>query len=923
MSRTHAGRGRGAALANYLGLKLPRSEGHDLAGSCIACGSSDAFRLHAENGVGHCYSCQGGWSPLQIAELVCGDREQAKAVLVEVGIFQADHTQNGKHTALDPLVLIARQKRVTPESFKAFGAIVTSPTEITLPAYSPNGQQCSAFSLSTKSNKGLFAKGKPAGLFFPHDDGKVRLPKPGETWHIVEGPKDAAALHELGLLACGLNTSRLAPKFARLFRRVNVVLIPDRDRAGEEGSTDSANTLRGVAKAVRVAVLPTQFKESGGDDVRDILARADGRAQLEQAITDAHPPDDWDEPLPDGHSDTTIAATQINLSEGDPLDLQVLPSRSKLQRLIVATRGELEHRDNINLDSSVSRSRFVKRIAAKVGMEQDDLDPLLDPVLIQLAAQVHEDGRNALSGSDEPSQATRAVELVSDCELWHDSGNVAYATIPVGCHIEHWRVKSQKFKQYLHNRFFEETGMAMNSESLSSAIGLLGAKATFQGNEIEAHLRVAELKDKVYIDLCNEEWQVVEIDSHGWRILDASPVRFRRTASMLPLPMPEAGGKIDQLRVFLNVDDQAWVLIVSWMVACFFPTGPFPILALFAEHGSGKSTAGRFVRGLVDPNVSPLRAEPKDTQNLAIAANNAWCLAFDNLSFIPPWLSDALCRLSTGGGFSTRELYTDQDEVIFNSVRPVLLTSIEDVASRSDLLDRCVLVSLRPIPDDQRHPESQLIEAYETARPQILGALFDAVVTVLRRRASVKLTSLPRMADFAVTASAAESAFGWPEGTFMKAYQSNRESANEVAMEASPIARTLLALLEEAGEWEGSSGELLEALEQRASDQEKHQRSWPRNAKAVSGHLIRLGPNLRASGWGVEQDRSARKRLYVIGRLTSVTDPSSDASPPEVDFEMQSDAERGDAYEGDDDDANDESAGNSRTYWGPYSPEWS
>src|SRR5260370_4088791 len=130
--------------------------------------------------------------------------------------------------------------------------------------------------MSVQGGKGLFAKGKRAGLFFPHVDGKARLPSSGEVWQRVEGPKDAAALHGLGLLACGLNTCRLAAKFARLFAGTDTVLIPDRDRAGEDGSEFSARVLRGVAKSVRIAVLPAEFKESDGEDVRDVVPRNRG-----------------------------------------------------------------------------------------------------------------------------------------------------------------------------------------------------------------------------------------------------------------------------------------------------------------------------------------------------------------------------------------------------------------------------------------------------------------------------------------------------------------------------------------------------------------------------------------------------------------------------------------------------------------------
>jgi hypothetical protein len=912
----------GSALAASLGLKLNKREGHDLAGPCVACSSSDAFRIHGTTGVAQCYSCGRKWSPFQLAETALKDREAAKRLMVELDIFKPD--SDGDHAAqIDPIEMIARQKGISADALKAFGAKSQSATSAVLPAYGQDGKACTSFSMSMTGGKGLFAKGKPAGLFFPHDDGIVRRPKPGEVWHLVEGPKDAAALHDLGLLACGLNTCRLAAKFVRLFAGVDIVLVPDRDRAGEVGSQFSARVLRGKAKSVRIAVLSGEFKESNGDDVRDVLRRPGGKDQVLQAIADAAPPESWDKMAVEDSQDRSVtASTEIALPDGEPLKLEVARAAGKVQRLVVATRGEIEHRDRLNTDSSVSRDRFIKKLAEKLGMDRAALTPLVDPHLTKLAAEIDEKARSA-DGSDgseeEQSQATLAANMALEWDLWHTPAKEAYATFPVGDHTETWSVRSQTFKRYVAMQFFEKTGKAVNSDAISSAINLIEAKALFAGEEHRAEVRVAEHDANIYLDLCNANWQVVEITSHGWQILDESPVRFRRSRGMLPLPTPESRGTIDQLRGFLNVDDDTWRLTVAWLVAALRPQGPYPALALFAEQGSGKSMTGRLLRELIDPNSAPLRAEPGDGRDLMIAANNSWCLAFDNLSHVPPWLSDALCRLSTGGGFATRELYTDQDEVIFDSQRPVLLTSIDEVASRSDLLDRCLVVWLPTIPEDRRRAEAEMLAAFEQVRPKILGALLDAVSTALRRLPTTKLKGLPRMADFALWAAAAETSFGWEPGTFITAYDGNRHSANEVALEASAVARPLLEHLEQDGEWLGTSTELVAALDSRISESIKRQNIWPKNGRSMSGHLKRLAPNLRAAGWEIEFAREAKQRVIVIRRAETSPAPSSSAvaSLSGDNSGMQSDATSGNLFPNDADDGRDANAGDPGTPCGP------
>src|SRR5215207_1761873 len=179
------------------------------------------------------------------------------------------------------------------------------------------------------------------------------------------------------------------------------------------------------------------------------------------------------------------------------------------------------------------------------------------------------------------------------------------------------------------------------------------------------------------------------------------------------------------LRRFFNVSDEENLrLLVAWLLQALRPRGPFPVLLLQGEQGSAKSTAERLLRALVDPSVAPLRTTPRNERDLYIAATNAWVIALDNISNLQPWLSDALCRLSTGGGFGTRTLYENREEELFDGMKPVILNGITDVATRPDLLDRALIVSLPPIPDEARKPEADLSREFEDARPAILASLF-------------------------------------------------------------------------------------------------------------------------------------------------------------------------------------------------------
>ncbi len=171
------------------------------------------------------------------------------------------------------------------------------------------------------------------------------------------------------------------------------------------------------------------------------------------------------------------------------------------------------------------------------------------------------------------------------------------------------------------------------------------------------------------------------------------------------------------LRKFLNVGDDYWPLVLGWLVAALRPRGPYPVLCLHGEQGSAKSTTALILRSLVDPNAAPLRGEPREIRDLMIAARQAHVICLDNLSRLPDWLSNALCRLSTGAGHATRRLYHDDAEVVFSACRPSILIGIDELATRGDLIDRAIIIPLSPIDQQRRRPEEQLLEEFEQARP--------------------------------------------------------------------------------------------------------------------------------------------------------------------------------------------------------------
>jgi hypothetical protein len=486
------------------------------------------------------------------------------------------------------------------------------------------------------------------------------------------------------------------------------------------------------------------------------------------------------------------------------------------------------------------------------------------------------------AGGRGPTQADILIDLAQTAELFHASSGAGYADLDVNGHRETWSIRAKGFRRWLGRRFFEETGGAPSSEALQSALNVIEAKAHFDAPERQVHIRVGGLDGRLYLDLADEAWRAVEIDATGWRVIENPPVRFRRASGMKPIPVPLRGGSIkaikssiESLRSFVNVkSDAEFVLVVSWLLACLRNRGPYPVIVLSGEQGSAKSTFSAILRALLDPNTAPLRALPREDRDLFIAANNGYVLAFDNVSGLPTWISDTLCRLATGGGFAVRQLYSDQDEVLFDAARPVILNGIEDIVTRPDLADRAIFLTLEPIPEERRRGEQELWAAFETERPRILGVLLDAAAKGLAMLPQTRLDKLPRMADFALWATACEPAL-WSAGTFRSAYCRNRDEAVEGVIEADPTATAVRAFMETRTEWTGTASELLGALGQSAGERVAKSKSWPDSPRALAGRLRRAATFLRKIGIDISFEREGRARTRTIV-ITTKDDPAPD-----------------------------------------------
>lgn len=497
--------------------------------------------------------------------------------------------------------------------------------------------------------------------------------------------------------------------------------------------------------------------------------------------------------------------------------------------------------------------------------------------------------------SDEAESLRDAlVKMAIDagCKLFRDNNMNTFVSLSCNGHTEHWRLRSDGFRRWLRHQWLKTTRKGLGASVIGDVIDTLDAMAAFGDDVSDVHIRIAHHAEEIYVDLCDPDWRVVRINAHGWSIISEPPVRFIRTKGMLPLPTPESGGSINELRPFINApSDEIWCLLVAWILSAF-SKGPFPVLVLTGEQGSSKSFLCRVLRQLIDPSEVEVTAAPKEVRDLIIAATNSFVVALDNISTIRQWLSDFLCSTSTGAAYRERKYHTNNgEEELFKAKRPIVLNGI-DFAMKDDLLSRSFLLTLPVINEQHRQDEGALWAGIDKAMPCILGGVFDTLSAILRNLPNTKLAVKPRMADAALWVSAAEPALGWGAGQFMQIYANNRNQSVEVALESDSFGVALRdhLITKSDGRWNVTWKELLLTLTAGRTPAD-----WPDNSKALAITLTRLSPALRHVGisWSHQRDGSGKRYYEFRHDAANVADvtkaqpacDSADGFPPTRDVQ--------------------------------------
>jgi len=472
--------------------------------------------------------------------------------------------------------------------------------------------------------------------------------------------------------------------------------------------------------------------------------------------------------------------------------------------------------------------------------------------------------------SEKQSQLDLLMDLVTDVNCFQTPAHEGYIVLNKKPR-EVYGLKSKEFKNSLKDSFYSEYKRMPSSQALQDTISILEHRARLKTDNVS--VRVGSKKGNVYLDRCDHTHRAIRINAKEVKTVSNPSVIFLRPKGLLPQPEIESVKSRKEIRRFMsymNASETDRTLIIAWLLCALNPKGPYPILVLQGESGSGKTTIAKMLRKLIDPSIAPLRALPKTERDLAIAAHNNWVLAFDNVSNIPQNISDALCRLSTGGGLAARQLYTDTDETIFDITRPIILNGIGNIMRGDDLADRALVVNMRTIKDENRTTEAKLWKRFDKHEAAFLSALAQGVCSALKNRDHEVKMKLPRMADSLVWIVASESAIFKESGKFKKAYRRNRENMAFICLEADPLAAAVDRFSIKKKKWQGEANTLLDGLEEVLPDEHKEritkEKSWPKAGNALTRRLKEITPTLRNAGIEIIFKKESNSRVIKIKR---------------------------------------------------------
>jgi len=447
---------------------------------------------------------------------------------------------------------------------------------------------------------------------------------------------------------------------------------------------------------------------------------------------------------------------------------------------------------------------------------------------------------------------------------------------------------------YMKRCFFkyarENLKINLAKKTLEEVCYQVNAFAVYECKQIKFHLRTGMHENNLYISTKDLEHPFIKISKDTYNTCKESPIAFCGSNLQALMFSPEdfsfetTHEKIKKLFKHIHltsVEDE--LLLISFLVSTLITNlGTFPILILTGEQGAGKSTCSRLIKSLVDPDVIGPRSMPKDERDLSISFLNTHLVVFDNISKIKNEMSDALCKVASGGAFVTRSLFTNGDEFIMRFKRPLIINGIDATPDRADLLDRSIILDLQK--PAQRIDEEEVFINFHKDAPAIQSAIYDLTSSVLKNFKTTTLKDNYRLAGFAKIGLIIESQLGYPKGTFKKFYEENRFRSSIQMVEKETLICGLIQKYNPDQIIELSASKLLKALPYSITGD----RYFPKTGGALGKKLKRLVPILREHGFSIDQHKNQYGRIWRI-QMPPEKSPLWSIFPDLDDFEVEND----------------------------------
>jgi hypothetical protein len=446
-----------------------------------------------------------------------------------------------------------------------------------------------------------------------------------------------------------------------------------------------------------------------------------------------------------------------------------------------------------------------------------------------------------------------------------------------------------EFRETLAADYRDYAGQLVGSFGVTTAFECLKGMARRKKKE-SLPVRVARHGGEWVIDMADETGRVIVVTpGEGWRVDPRSPVPFRRSSSQMPHVEPCGGATLDQLREALGVPVEKWSLVLAWMLSTFITGVPRTILALEGSGGSGKSSLMKRILDVVDPTSMAMASDPRSMRDWQSVAWSRHVVSLDNISVIPPWFSDVLCRASTGDAGGGRALYHEKKVSITALQVSVVMTTTGIDIARNDLEQRMLFVPVSAMQDDDRKTVWNLTEYWSEFRPRALGALLDALATVLPWLDKVQPPTLPRMADFGQLLAAMDAA-QISQGAF-EAYLSSIAQSNQDAASRSVFVRALTSVVGQCRGWRGTPTQLVDAVARRVHWSERKELPGPR---AVMARLEDARRGLLAKGISFQFKKGQARLIEFLyepidgSAIASDDEPTGRLESPRPGFEPDS-----------------------------------